>query len=82
MSGNSVAKAACISIGAYFDTERDRREASFIVIYRLCRFYGMSIQEFVDLIHPDELERRELGSLRILEKRNIAAAQSDSNGNI
>jgi len=71
LSGNSIAKVACISIGAYFDIERGRREASFIVIFRICRFYEISLNEFAEMIHPEELERRELSSLRSLAKRKL-----------
>lgn len=69
-SKSTVAKAAGISGGSYSDIERDHREASFIVIFRICRFYEISIQEFADIIDLRELERSELSSIRFMEKRN------------
>lgn len=66
---STIAKAAEISGGSYSDIERGHREASFIVIFRICRFYEISLQEFADIVDPGELERRELSSLRMIEKR-------------
>lgn len=68
-SRSVIAKVASISGSSYIAIERDEREASFIVIYRICNFYDISIQEFADMLSPTELERRELSSIRTLEKR-------------
>ena len=68
-----VAKAAGQSGGSYYDIERGHIEASFIVIFRICRFYEISLQEFADIIDPQELERAELSSIRFMEKRNAKA---------
>lgn len=65
----TIAKAAELSGSSYADIERGKREASFIVIFRICRFYEISLQEFADIVSPGELERRELASLRMIEKR-------------
>ena len=67
---SSVAKAAGVSCGSYSDIERGHREASFIVIFRICRFYEISLQEFADILDSLELERAELSSIRFMEKRN------------
>ena len=69
-SGNTLAKAANLSVGTYFDIERNHREASFIVIVRICRFYKISLQSLIEMIDPMEFERRELSSIRMREKRN------------
>lgn len=72
-SKNTIAKAAGLSGGSYYDIERGHREASFIVIFRICRFYEISLQEFADIVDPRELERAELSSIRFMEKRNAKA---------
>jgi hypothetical protein len=38
-------------------------------MFRICRFYEISLQEFADIVDPVELERAELLTLRILAKR-------------
>lgn len=73
LSGNTIAKAAGLSIGSYLNIERGQREASFIVIFRICRFYEISLQEFADIVDPRELERAELSSIRFMDKRNAKA---------
>lgn len=72
-SKNTIAKTAGLSGGIYYDIERGHREASFIVIFRICRFYEISLQEFADIVDPRELERAELSSIRFMEKRNAKA---------
>ena len=68
-SGNEVAKAANIAVSTYYKIERGNRDVSFIVMFRICRFYEISLQEFADIISPHELERKEISSLRALKKR-------------
>ncbi len=68
-SRSTIAKAAAISGGSYSDIERGHKEASFILIFRICRYYEISLQEFADIVAPGELEHRELASLRMIEKR-------------
>ncbi|MCH7408178.1 helix-turn-helix domain-containing protein [Belliella sp. DSM 111904] len=69
LSKSKLAEVAKISGSSYADIERGFREASFIVIFRICSFYQISLQEFAENIDPIELERRELSSLRNIEKR-------------
>ncbi|WP_090777801.1 MULTISPECIES: helix-turn-helix transcriptional regulator [unclassified Pedobacter] len=45
LSESTIAKAAGLSIGSYLNIERGQREASSIVIFRICRFYEISLQE-------------------------------------
>jgi len=72
-SGATVSKAIGISNPTYLKVERGEREASFIMIFRICRFYEMSLQEFADILNPSELERAELSSIKFMEKRNAKA---------
>jgi len=69
LSGSDVAKAANISVTTYYKIERDQRDLSFIVSYRICRLYEMSLQKFSDILHPSELERKEISTLRAIKKR-------------
>lgn len=69
VSGNKIAKAANISVTTYYKIERGNRDVSFIVLFRICRFYEISLQEFADIINPLELERKEISSLRAIKKR-------------
>ncbi|EOR94350.1 hypothetical protein ADIARSV_2478 [Arcticibacter svalbardensis MN12-7] len=69
VSGSSIAKAAGLSTATYYNVERGYKEASFIVIFRICRFYEISLHEFADIVTPAELERPELTSIRFMEKR-------------
>lgn len=69
LSGNTIAKAIGLSNASYLNIERGQREASFIVIFRICRFCDISLQEFADSVDPRELERPELSSIRYMEKR-------------
>ena len=73
LSGNTLAKAIGLSNATYLNIERGQREASFIAIFRICRFYEISLQEFADIVDPRELERAELSSIRFMEKRNAKA---------
>lgn len=75
-SKSVIAKAANLSGSSYLAIERDEREASFIAIYRICHFYEISLQEFADLLSPTELVRRELSSIRMMEKRKAKSEKS------
>jgi transcriptional regulator with XRE-family HTH domain len=68
-STNQVAKAIRMTGSTYSKVERDQREASFIMIYRICRFYEISMYEFADMLSPAELERSDFSTIRVLEKR-------------
>lgn len=73
LSRNMVAKGISLPNGMYVNIECGQREASFIVIFRICRFYEISLQEFADIVDPRELERPELSSIRFKEKREAKA---------
>ena len=69
LSKNTIAKAIGLSSPSYRNIEIGEREASFIAIFRICRFYEISLQEFADIVDPMELERPELSSIRYMEKQ-------------
>jgi transcriptional regulator with XRE-family HTH domain len=54
----------------YLKVERGKRELSLIMAVRLCRFYGLELEEFLGLLAPSELERKDLSSIKWLEKNN------------
>lgn len=53
----------------YLKVERGKRELSLIMAVRLCRFYGLEMEEFIGLLTQAELERKELSSIKWLEKQ-------------
>ncbi len=68
-SSSEVSGAINTTTSTYLKVARDQREASFILMYRLCRFYEISRHEFADLVSASELERNDLSTLRFLKKR-------------
>lgn len=68
-SANQVAMAIHMTGSTYLKVERDQREASFIMIYRICRFYEISMYEFAEMLSPAELERSDFSTIRVLEQR-------------
>ncbi|WP_152439915.1 helix-turn-helix domain-containing protein [Arcticibacter svalbardensis] len=64
ISGSSIAKAAGLSTATYYNIEWGYKEASFLVIFRICRFSEISLHEFADIVTPAELERPELTSIQ------------------
>jgi transcriptional regulator with XRE-family HTH domain len=70
LSATEAAAGAGTTVSTYLKIERDRREVSFIMMVRLCRFYNLDIYEFLERIDSYELERPDLSVIRVLEKRN------------
>ncbi len=66
---SDVAQNIGMAGATYSKVERDQREGSFIMIYRICTFYGISMQEFADMLSPAELGRSDLSSIRAMEQR-------------
>jgi len=80
-----VIAAANISSAAYIKVERDERDLSFLAGLRICAFYELSPDEFCAMLSPQEINRRDLTSIKAIEKRErnknarqlIAAGQSN-----
>jgi hypothetical protein len=53
----------------HFKVERDQKEASFIMLYRICCLYEISMYKFVDILSPAELECSDFSTIRMLEQR-------------
>lgn len=53
---------------SYRNIERDQRELSFIMAIRLCEFYNIGLNELVGMLREDELDRKELSSLKYFAK--------------
>lgn len=66
---SEVARAIRMTSATYSKIERDQREASFIMMYRLCAFYEISMHEFADMLSSAELGRSDLSTIRVLRKR-------------
>jgi len=73
LTQSAVAKAINVSSGNLSKMERDEREVSFITIYRICRFYEISLHEFADMVSPKELERNDYSIIRMQEKKKAKA---------
>jgi transcriptional regulator with XRE-family HTH domain len=57
----------------YSQIERDLRELSFLAAVKLCKFYGLALDEFISLIGQAEFERKDLDTLKFERKREGAA---------
>jgi transcriptional regulator with XRE-family HTH domain len=64
-----VYTAANISSHAYIKVERDERDLSFSAGLRICAFYDLSADEFTAMLSPQEINRRDLTSIKALEKQ-------------
>lgn len=73
-SASDICRAINTTTSLYLKVERDQREVSFIMMYRICRFYEISMHEFADLLSAAELERSDLSTLRVLKKRGANEA--------
>ncbi|WP_040300717.1 helix-turn-helix domain-containing protein [Arcticibacter svalbardensis] len=47
---SSIAKAAGLSTATYYNVERGYKEASFIVIFKICRFYESACMNLLILL--------------------------------
>jgi transcriptional regulator with XRE-family HTH domain len=74
LTGTAVSKAINLTSATYSKIERDQREISFIMMYRVCRFYEISLYEFADMISAKELERSDYTIIRLQEKKKAKAA--------
>ena len=61
--------AANISSHAYIKAERDERDLSFLAGLRICAFYNLSPDEFAAMLSPQEINRRDLTSIKAIEKQ-------------
>jgi transcriptional regulator with XRE-family HTH domain len=68
---NSAELHACINVSSstYLKVERDERDLTFLMALRICYYYDLDIHEFIAMIKPDELERKDLSSIRVIANR-------------
>jgi transcriptional regulator with XRE-family HTH domain len=76
---NSSELQACINVSSstYLKIERDERDLTFLMALRVCYYYDIDIHDFIAMIKPDELERKDLSSIRVngnREKKKKEAA--------
>lgn len=74
-SASDVSRGIGMTTSTYLKVERDLREGSFIMMYRVCTFYGISMEAFADMLSPVELGRSDLSTLRVMKKREEKAAK-------
>lgn len=68
VNGDRLYRALKVSSSTYLKIERDQRDLSFLMAVRLCHFYRISLEGFVNLIDPEELDRMDLSSIKALKK--------------
>ena len=73
LTQSTVAKAIKVSAGNLSQFERDKREVSYITMFRICRFYEISLHEFADMLTAKELERSDYSIIRMQEKKQAKA---------
>lgn len=64
----ALADALQMSYTTYLNTERGKRELSFLMALRICQFYKMDLHEFISMLSDEELGRSELSITKAKEK--------------
>ena len=54
LSANTIAKAVAYRVLVTAMLSSLGEEASFIAIFRICRFYEISLQEFANIVDPHD----------------------------
>ena len=64
------------SYTTYRNIERGKRELSFLMALRICRFYQLDLHEFISMLSDEELSRTDFSVIKAKEKieRKKAAA--------
>lgn len=71
----ALAEALQMSYTTYLKTERGKRELSFLMALRICRFYQLDLHEFISMLSNDELGRNDLSVIRDHEKKERKKAE-------
>lgn len=64
----ALAEAVHASYTTYLNTERGKRELSFLMALRLCKFYKLDLHDFISMLSDQELGRHDLSVLKAHEK--------------
>lgn len=71
----ALAAALQMSYTTYLNTERGKRELSFLMALRICQFYKLDLHEFAAMISDEELGRSEISISNALRKRERKKAE-------
>jgi transcriptional regulator with XRE-family HTH domain len=58
------------SNATYLNIERGKRELSFLMALRICRFYNLDLHEFISLLSDEELGRNDFSIIRTKERKD------------
>jgi transcriptional regulator with XRE-family HTH domain len=72
----ALAEALQTSYTTYLKTERGKRELSFLMALRLCKFYKLDLHEFISMLSDEELGRNDLSVIKAQEKRERKKAEA------
>src|SRR5438477_11701482 len=76
VESRELMSALKISHTTYLKIERDQRELSFLLALRLCKFYKMDIHDFINMLKEEELERKDLATLKFERIRDKKKAEA------
>ncbi len=71
-----LSNALQVSYTTYSGIERGKRELSFLMALKLCKFYKLDVHEFISMLSDTEMERQDMAVLRAREKREKAALKN------
>ncbi|MES2776814.1 MAG: hypothetical protein V4722_21730 [Bacteroidota bacterium] len=74
----ALAEALQTSYTTYLNTERGKRELSFLMALRLCQFYKLDLHEFISMLSEEELGRDDLAVIKDRQKKEKKKAASTS----
>ena len=72
----ALSEALKISYTSYINTERGRRELSFLMALRICRFYKLDLYEFISMLSDEELDRNDLSVIKHKQQKEKKKAAS------
>lgn len=64
----ALAEALQTSYTTYLNTERGKRELSFLMALRICHFYKLDLFEFISMLSDEELDRKDTSIIKALQK--------------
>ena len=71
-----LAEALQTSYTTYLNTERGKRELSFLMALRICQFYKVDLHEFISMLSDEELRRNDLSIIKAQQQRERKKAEA------
>jgi transcriptional regulator with XRE-family HTH domain len=73
----ALAQALQTSYTTYLNTERGKRELSFLMALRICQFYKIDLYDFISMLSDEELGRNDWSVIKAKEKSERKKAEGD-----